>query len=153
MSFARLFFPLILVASANVASAQPHVDLQSITRHGSTFVADLDGGGAAELTLNAGLQDAVEEVLAHYEVPFGAAVAISIPDGRVLALAGRSKIDPSLGAAELALRPWAPAASVFKVVAVSALVGEASLTASTRACYHGGVSAVLPENLIDLPTL
>jgi peptidoglycan glycosyltransferase len=153
MSFPRLLLPVLLAVSAEAAWAQPHVDLQSITRHGSTFVADLDGGGAAELTLNAGLQDAVEEVLAHYDVPFGAAVAISIPDGRVLALAGRSKIDPSLGAAELALRPWAPAASVFKVVAVSALVGEASLTASTRACYHGGVSAVLPENLIDLPTL
>src|SRR4051812_2962200 len=145
MSSARLLFPLFLVASANVASAQPHVDLQSITRHGTSFVAQLEGGGAAELTLDAGLQDAVEEVLAHYEVPFGAAVAISIPDGRVLALAGRSAVDPSLGAEELALRPWAPAASVFKIVAASALVSEAALSGTSRACYHGGVSAVLAE--------
>jgi peptidoglycan glycosyltransferase len=153
MSFARLALPLLLAASAPIASAETHVDLQSITRHGSTFVADLEGGGAAELTLNAGLQDAVEEVLAHYDVPFGAAVAISIPDGRVLALAGRSAVDPSLGPAELALRPWAPAASVFKIVAASALVDEASLSGASRACYHGGVSAVLAENLVDLPRL
>jgi hypothetical protein len=153
MPTARLLFPLLLTASANVAAAQPHVDLQSITRHGTTFVADLEEGGAAELTLNAGLQDEVEEVLSHYEVPFGAAVAISIPDGRVLALAGRSAVDPSLGAAELALRPWAPAASVFKIVAASALVGEASLSGASRTCYHGGIHAVLPENLLDLPRL
>ncbi|HXU84143.1 MAG TPA: penicillin-binding transpeptidase domain-containing protein [Polyangia bacterium] len=153
MSSARLLLPLLLAGVARAASAQPHVDLDSITRQGSIFLADLEGGGAAELTLSSGLQDAVDEVLARYEVPFGAAVALSIPDGRVLALAGRSSQDPSLGPAELALRPWAPAASVFKIVAVSALVGEASLSASTRACYHGGVHAVLPENLLDLPRL
>jgi peptidoglycan glycosyltransferase len=149
----RCVLPLAGVLLAAPAAAQPQVDLDSITRHGQRFVAALDGGGEAELTLNANLQDAVEETLAAYNLPFGAAVAVSIPDGRVLALAGRSAVDPSLGPAELALRPWAPAASVFKIVAVSALVGEASLTATTRACYHGGVSAVLADNLIDIPRL
>jgi cell division protein FtsI/penicillin-binding protein 2 len=153
MASLRLLLPLLLCASATTAAAQPHVDLDTLARHGSGFLADLEDGGAAELTLDAGLQDAVEEVLSRYEVPFGAAVALSIPDGRVLALAGRSQTDPSLGPAELALRPWAPAASVFKIVAVSALVGEASLSASSKACYHGGVHAVLPENLLDLPRL
>lgn len=153
MLLARLPLLLLAATSARSVLAQPHVDLDSITRRGDRFVADLDGGGTAELTLNAHLQDAVEEVLAHYDVPFGAAVAVSIPDGKVLALAGRSAVDPTLGPAELALRPWAPAASVFKIVAVSALVSDASLSATTRACYHGGVSAVLPENLLDLPRL
>jgi penicillin-binding protein A len=71
----------------------------------------------------------------------------------VLALAARSSLDPTLGPAELALRPWAPAASVFKVVAASALVADANLSADTRVCTHGGLSAVLPENLVDLPKL
>jgi peptidoglycan glycosyltransferase len=146
-------FAVVGLLAARPAAGQPHVDLDSITRHGQHFVAALDGGGEAELTLNANLQDAVDETLATYNLPFGAAVAVSIPDGRVLALAGRSAADPSLGPAELALRPWAPSASVFKIVAVSALVSEASLTASTRACYHGGVSAVLEDNLIDIPRL
>jgi peptidoglycan glycosyltransferase len=152
MLLARLT-PVLLVATFGQAAFAQHVDLDSITRQGPRYVADLEGGGTALLTLNAHLQEAVEEVLATYDVPFGAAVAVSIPDGKVLALAGRSSVDPTLGPAELALKPWAPAASVFKIVAVSALVGEASLSASTRACYHGGVSAVLPENLVDLPRL
>ena len=152
MLLARLT-PVLLVATLGQTAVAQHVDLDSITRHGQGYVADLEGGGTAELTLNAHLQEAIEEVLATYDVPFGAAVAVSIPDGKVLALAGRSSVDPTLGAAELALKPWAPAASVFKIVAVAALVGEASLSASTRACYHGGVSAVLPENLVDVPRL
>jgi cell division protein FtsI/penicillin-binding protein 2 len=143
----------LALSVGRIAAAQPQVDLDSIARRGQRFVANLDGGGVAELTLNAGLEDAVEEVLATYHVPFGAAVAVSIPDGRVLAMVGRSAVDPTLGPAELALRPWAPAASVFKIVAVSALVSEASLSASTRACYHGGISSVLADNLIDVPRL
>jgi len=124
-----------------------------MTRRGRRFVAELEGGGIAELTINPVLQAAMEETLAAYNLPYGAAVAISIPDGRVLALAGRSSLDPSLGPAELALRPWAPSASVFKIVAASALVSQGGLTPGSRACYHGGLSAVMPENLIDLPTL
>jgi cell division protein FtsI/penicillin-binding protein 2 len=144
---------LALLSAAAPAAAQPIVDVDSITRQGSRFVASLEGGGVAELTLAPALQDAVEETLASYQIPFGGAVAISIRDGRVLAMAGRSALDPTLGPAELALKPWAPAASVFKVVAAAALVGEASLSASTRACSHGGVSSVQPEHLIDIPRL
>jgi cell division protein FtsI/penicillin-binding protein 2 len=124
-----------------------------MTRRGSRYVAPLEGGGVAELTLSAPLQEAAEEIFRAFDVPLGAAVAISIPDGRVLALAGRASSDPSLGAADLALRPWAPAASVFKIVAASALVSQAGLSAGTRACYHGGVSGLGADNLIDMPRL
>src|SRR4029434_2941729 len=86
------------------------------------------------------------------QIPYGAAVVVSVPDGRVLAMVGRSAADPELGPVELALRAWAPAASVFKVVSATALV-ENGVTAATRPCYHGGVSSVLPDNLIDLPLL
>jgi penicillin-binding protein A len=142
----------ILLATRG-AEAAPQVELDTITRRGDGFVAQLAGGGLAELTLVPALQDAVAEVLTTYQVPFGAAVAISVPDGRVLALAARSSVDPSLGPTELVLRPWAPAASVFKVVAVSALLTEAHVTAATRVCYHGGRSELLPDNLVDMPRL
>src|SRR5687767_9994531 len=149
---------VVLVASAVCLVAAPRdvksqILLDTMARQGPRFVADLAGGGVAQLTLSPPLQRAAEEVLAAYDLPFGAAVAISIPDGRVLALAGRSALDPSLGPGELALRPWAPAASVFKVVAAAALVSEGGLSAASRACYHGGISAVLPEHLIDIPSL
>ncbi|MBC8132249.1 MAG: penicillin-binding protein, partial [Deltaproteobacteria bacterium] len=54
---------------------------------------------------------------------------------------------------ELALHAWAPAASVFKVVAAAALVSEGGLNSQSSICYHGGVSSVLADNLIDLPRI
>jgi cell division protein FtsI/penicillin-binding protein 2 len=135
------------------ALAAPRVRVETLVHRDHRYVAELEGGGLAELTINPALQQAAMELLASHDVPYGAAVVLSIADGRVLALAGRSAVEPTLGAAELALRPWAPAASVFKVVAASALVGEANLSATTEVCYHGGISAVLPENLLDLPKL
>jgi peptidoglycan glycosyltransferase len=127
------------------------VSLAGIHRREDKYLAPLEGGGEAVLTLQPRLQEAAEEVLAAYDLPFGAAVVLSVPDGRVLALAARSTVDPSLGPAELALRPWAPAASVFKMVSAAALVSEGGLTAASRVCYHGGVSSVVADNLVDLP--
>ena len=91
-------------------------------------------------------------MLRTFQIPYAGAVVVSIPDGRVLALVGRSAADPRLGAQQLALRPWAPSASVFKVVSATALV-QRGVSGSTRVCYHGGVSAVLPDNLIDIPSI
>src|SRR5262247_3205829 len=92
----------LLAASQHVRA---EILLDTMSRRGARLVADVAGGGAAELTLSPALQHAAEEELAAYEVPFGAVAAISIPDGRVLALAGRSTVDPTLGPEELALRP------------------------------------------------
>jgi cell division protein FtsI/penicillin-binding protein 2 len=132
---------------------RPAVDLRGLSQGRDGYVAPLASGGVAELTLSPALQGAAEDVLASFQVPFGAAVVVSVKDGRVLALAGRSAVEPTLGPTELALRPWAPAASVFKVVAAAALVQEAGLDRNARVCYHGGLSAVLPQNLLDLPKL
>jgi cell division protein FtsI/penicillin-binding protein 2 len=119
---------------------------------GRRYVADLADGGHAELTLDPQLQQSTESVLRAFQIPFGAAVVVSIPDGRVLAMVGQSASDPRLGPAELALRPWAPAASVFKVISATALV-ENGVMGSTRTCYHGGVSSILADNLVDLPAI
>jgi penicillin-binding protein A len=129
------------------------VALETATLRGSQFVADLDGGGLAQLTLNPHLQRSVEDTLASHHFPFAAAAVVSIPDGKVLALAGYSKTDPTLDATTLALRPWAPAASVFKIVAASSLLQEARIDPETRVCYHGGVSKVSRDNLVDLPAI
>jgi peptidoglycan glycosyltransferase len=130
---------------------RPTVVLETAALRGSHFVADLEGGGLAQLTLHPALQKSVEDALASHHLPFAAAAVISIPDGKVLALAGYSKADPTLDATTLALRPWAPAASVFKVVSASALLQEGHVDPETRVCYHAGVSSVLRDNLIDMP--
>ena len=127
-----------------------HVRLETLRRRGPGFVAELEGGAHAELTLDPRLQNAAEDVLRRYQIPYGAAVVISVPDGRVLALAGRSTVSRELGPEALALHAWAPAASVFKVVSVAALV-QAGLNGESRVCYHGGLHAVLPDNLVDVP--
>jgi len=139
------------VASGHDAAA-PVLRAETIRLAGRRYVAELADGGRAELTLDPRLQQSTENVLRAFQIPFGGAVVVSIPDGRVLALVGQSAADPRLGPAELALRPWAPAASVFKVISAAALV-ENGVMGSTRTCYHGGVSSILADNLVDLPAI
>lgn len=129
------------------------IRLETLVRHERGYSATLANGAHADLTLDPRLQEAAEETLDTFQIPYGAAVVVSIPDGRVLALAGRSAVAPELGPEELALQAWAPAASVFKLVSAAALVSEGGLTAESRTCYHGGVSSVLADNLVDMPRI
>ena len=147
------FIAGLLLATAFGRSARAQtLRADTIRLDGQHYVAELANGGHADLTLDPRLQTSTESVLRTFQIPYGAAVVLSVEDGRVLALVGRSEVDKRLGVEELALRPWAPAASVFKVVAATALV-ETGLTGAARTCYHGGVSSIVPENLLDLPSL
>ncbi len=42
---------------------------------------------------------------------------------------------------------------MFKVVSAAALVSEGGVSSATKICYHGGVSSILPDNLVDLPVV
>jgi cell division protein FtsI/penicillin-binding protein 2 len=148
LAAAGLLLSIPLVARAE----SPRVKADTIRLAGGHYVADLTDGGQAELTLDPRLQASTDDVLRAFQIPYAGAVVVSVPDGRVLALVGRSAADPRLGAEQLALRAWAPSASVFKVVSATALV-EHGVSGATRVCYHGGVSAVLPDNLIDVPAI
>ena len=136
----------LLFVSLPARGQSPSLKPDSIRLVGRHYVADLTDGGHAELTLDPRLQTSTDDVLRAFQIPYAGAVVISIPDGRVLAMVGRSAADPRLGPADLALHPWAPSASVFKVVSATALV-ESGLSGATRICYHGGVSSILPDNL------
>jgi cell division protein FtsI/penicillin-binding protein 2 len=154
----RLLVPVLFglaASSSATASAQgvKGVRLETLQRVGDSYFAATADGGRAELTIDPRMQEATDEVLRVFAIPYAGAVVLSIPDGRVLAMVGRSAADPRLGAEELALRAWAPAASVFKVVSASALVELGGVSGATRTCYHGGVSAVLPDNLVDIPAI
>jgi cell division protein FtsI/penicillin-binding protein 2 len=150
---ARLAAQSVNPGSANPARPGVAIRLDTLQRVGDGYFAATENGGRAELTLDPGMQEATDEVLRTFGIPYAGAVVLSIPDGRVLAMVGRSAADPRLGAEELALRAWAPAASVFKVVSASALVEVGGVWGATRTCYHGGVSAVLPDNLVDIPQI
>jgi len=153
---ATVFSPSVaaesMPAGAGAETAAPVLRADTIRFTGRRYVADLADGGRAELTLDPRLQQTTESVLRAFQIPFGAAVVISVPDGRVLALVGQSAADPRLGPSELALRAWAPAASVFKVISATALV-ENGVMGGTRTCYHGGVSSIGADNLVDVPAI
>lgn len=111
-------------------------------------VSDLEGGETAVLSLDPGLQGAIEGVFERYEVPWGSLVAIEPSTGRVLAYVSHSSADPEAG--DLARAPTAPAASVFKVITGAALLDE-GVGPTTRVCYHGGGSRLTIAQLTDDP--
>ena len=158
---ARVLPPLTPPAALTVSSAPaaaapsplPTINLERIRLAGDRYVTQADDGGEVELTLDPALQLRAEEVLRRSGAVHGAAVFVSIPDGRILAMTGRSLIEPQRSVADLTLRPWAPAASVFKVVTSAALLDGRQVTPDRRVCYHGGASRLMRDNLEDRPRL
>lgn len=128
------------------------ITLDHVHRRREGYVADLAGDAHAELTLDPRLQALAEKIITNHHAPYGAAVLLSVDDGRVLAMAGRSEAEPQKSSAELCLTPWAPAASVFKIVTASALV-EKGVKPGTEVCYHDGIHSVEASNLTSHPRL
>ena len=123
-----------------------HITWSRVQQEESGYVERMSDGGRAELTIDPALQERVQRLLTSHHAPYAAAVVMSVDDGRVLAMAGHSTAEPNKSAAELATTPWAPAASVFKIVTTTALV-EHGVSPSTRVCYHDGVHSVEESNL------
>lgn len=145
--------PRAQVAAVRLAADQ--VDLSRVELRGDRFVAPLGDGRMAVLTLDPTLQAAAEKALDRALAPRGA-IVVTGTEGQVLALAGRRTESPDGGPdgiddPSLALTPWAPAASVFKVVSAGAML-EQGVKPSTRVCYHGGVRSVTESNLEDTRT-
>ncbi|MCM2333867.1 MAG: penicillin-binding transpeptidase domain-containing protein, partial [Anaeromyxobacteraceae bacterium] len=105
------------------------------------------GGGTALLTLDPRLQARLERTLSDSAAPYAATVLLDPRSGRVLAMAEYSKAEPQK-AAGLALRPIAPAASIFKIVTAAALL-EQGYSPEEPVCYHGGLHRLKPRNLDD----
>jgi cell division protein FtsI/penicillin-binding protein 2 len=122
------------------------LDWNKVRADEAGFVQVLHDGGRVELTLDPRLQQLTERVLDEHRTAYAGAVLLSVDDGRVLAMSGRSSAEPDKPAAEILLQPWAPAASIFKLVTASALI-EAGVAADTRVCYHDGVHSVEASNL------
>jgi cell division protein FtsI/penicillin-binding protein 2 len=118
----------------------------SPTLDGNRLVQPLSDGGRVELTLDPGLQGAAEQLLRATDAPRAAAVVLDVSDGRVLALAGRTRTAPAQNDVSLPLSVWAPAASVFKLVTTAALL-DAGVRPDARVCYHGGVHSLEADNL------
>jgi penicillin-binding protein A len=115
-------------------------------RDGARMIQPLGADAQAELTLDPTLQPLAEQLLDEADAARGAAVVMSVTDGRILALAGRER-GKAGNAPQLALSAWAPAASVFKLVTTAALLDK-GVKPTTRVCYHGGLHSVEADNLV-----
>lgn len=102
--------------------------------------ANLRSGGTAELSVDADLQRFSERALAAAKLKSGAAVALEVRTGRVLAFASFP-----VGATHQAQLATAPAASVFKVVTGTALMESGKVNPSTEECFGGGGGQKLTE--------
>jgi cell division protein FtsI/penicillin-binding protein 2 len=127
------------------------LDLSTLALAGDHYEATL-GHATVALTLDPDLQALAEQLLAKARAP-RAAIVVMTPDGKILALAGRRTDDPKGGRDgkadwRLATDPWAPAASVFKLVTASALVAG-GLDPDAPVCFHGGLRSVVESNLHD----
>ncbi|MGE5182671.1 MAG: penicillin-binding transpeptidase domain-containing protein [Acidobacteriota bacterium] len=139
------------VAPRERAVPEATLKLDAIERVGDHYEAPL-GDKRVTLTLDPVLQEQAEKLLAEARAPRAAIVAMT-PDGKILALAGRRTEEPKGGRKgtpdpALALEPWAPAASVFKLVTASALVTD-HVDPEDKVCYHGGIRSVSESNLRD----
>jgi cell division protein FtsI/penicillin-binding protein 2 len=130
------------------AFLQGRVDLAQKTTQGGAYRVPLGEGRIAVLTLDPALQRRAEELLAKAHAPLGAIVVVST-DGRLLAMAGLSLEDPERSV-KLALTPWAPAASIFKIVTSAALLHAGVLPEAT-VCTHGGKRSIEASHLRDDP--
>ena len=118
-----------------------------ITAADGSAVVVVDGSPrtlAVDPTLQRKLQDLVDVSRPQR----GAVVFVDIKSGRVLSLAEHDEIDPAHASA--GLRPLAYAASVFKLVTMSALL-RTGLSVDDVVCSSGGQTRIYPRDLIDAP--
>lgn len=138
-------------ASHRLPGAAP-VDPERAELVGDRLVQRLPDGRRVVFTLDPVLQRQAKALLRDYEIPYGAIVMYDLRSGAVLVLAGHSAHDQRLGARELCLTPWAPAASIYKLVTAGALLTR-GVAADAPVCYHGGLRDLQEEHLRPQPRL
>lgn len=131
-------------------SWRQQLNLGKLINEGKFLVQDLLGGEKITTTLDPTLQQRASLYLQRYELPYGAIVMTDVKSGRVLALAGHSSAQPTVPDENWALKAWAPAASVFKLVTAAALL-ERGIPANTTVCYHGGLRGLQTHHLKNDP--
>ncbi|MCC6746329.1 MAG: penicillin-binding protein [Deltaproteobacteria bacterium] len=147
--------PALLVqaqAATPTRSWQKQLDLDRARVLGGQFVQTLPDGTEVRYTLDPVLQEKARSILRTYELPMAAMVLYDYRSGEVLVLAGHQAEASALDTERLTLAPWAPAASIFKLVTAGALL-DRGVSASTRVCYHGGLHGLTAEHLRDNPAL
>jgi membrane carboxypeptidase/penicillin-binding protein len=109
------------------------------------LVQTLPSGAKVTLTIDPKTQREVEKMYARYKIPYGGVALIEPSTGKVRALISQNHGAPVIK--DVALKPIAPSASVFKVVTAAALVEGENISPSQKVCYHGGRSSLTDKNI------
>ncbi len=113
----------------------------------ATQPSPVEATRAASSTRDADIERRMQRMLVDGRTPYAATVLLEIGTGRVIAVAEHSTRGSSEG---LAVKPIAPAASIFKLVTTSALL-QSGVGPSTKVCTHGGKTRMSPKLLVDNP--
>jgi len=143
----RIIPALAALLTASPASAAPRprsVDLRHLTWSDQTATAVIPERGSLRLTLDPRLQHRAEQLLAAAAPHEGAIVVADVRTGRILVWASR-------GSADFVATPFAPSASVFKVVTATTLLEKGKVTFETRRCWEGGEHSIEARDLVDHP--
>jgi cell division protein FtsI/penicillin-binding protein 2 len=132
-----------LAASGSARASGPQVDARHVAFVEGKAVAPVQGGGTAKLTIDPALQRTAERLLDQARAPEGAVVVSDVRTGRILAWVSRG------AARDYVATPFAPSASLFKVVTATALLDSGKATPATRQCYGaGGEHSVREKDLL-----
>lgn len=127
-----------------------NLDLSQGERRENTLVQKLKNQTEVVYTLDPTLQKQTRALFTRYEIPYAALVAIDLEKNEVITMVGYSAADENLSDRHLCLTPWAPSASIFKLVTASALL-EQGVSAEKNVCYHGGRRRLSLKHLQDHP--
>jgi peptidoglycan glycosyltransferase len=123
---------------SSLAAAAP-VDLRSIRVTNQAAFGRV-AGAEVKLTLDPDLQRAATRILTNSSAHEGAIVASDVRTGRILAWVTR-------GDRDYVVAPFAPSASLFKIVTTAALLEGGRVNTGTRECYDGGEHEIRPADL------
>ena len=131
---------------------QQQLDLDSARLRDGKLQQRMSDGTVVTYTLDPALQAWAMEFLEKYEVPYGAMVMTDVRSGKTLVMAGQSSRNDEVDIEQLCLRPWAPAASVYKLVTATALLSR-GVPGNAQVCYHGGMRGLKKSHIKDNPRL
>lgn len=121
------------------AAAAPGVRALRVT-DSAAFALVGKSSRPVRLSLDPDLQRTAERLLAASGAPEAAIVASDVRTGRILVWASR-------GDRDYVATPFAPSASLFKLVTASALLEENKVMPATPACYTGGDHSITRREL------
>jgi penicillin-binding protein A len=135
---------LLLCGAGVQAQKSPHIDLRHIHLSGKKATATIKGSKKqVTLTIDPALQKKAKTLLSESKAHEGAIVISDIKTGKILVWATMG------GKHDWVSHPYAPSASVFKVVTAATLLESGKVNLATRQCYRGGERKIELEDLKD----